>query len=498
MMIGKRQMLLKCTFTFWVLVVMGIAGDSLFGQDLQHDYTPLRSYQAPKKLIQDIQAQYRAWGQETQIENKKVKAAFEDFIRQKSTFIYVMDSIQSLMYSDTISHFLNEVKNQIVENNKILQGQTYHIFTYRSLEPNAFSLGEGVILVSTGLLERLTTTDQVAFVMAHEMGHDLLQHVYKNGLYYCESLYADGFKRKIQKLHRKEAGRSTELKATLNQFKAQHMQYSRQNEFQADSIGFRLIAAAGYQKPEAINVLNILDQSDHLRFTDTLVLQDFFHFENYPFKTYWLDKENSMMSWEEDPSLTTIPDSLKSHPDCSIRIARLETQSANVPGIEKGNISTRQDLQTIAGIIPFEVVESLVNSHEYVLALYLALHMQKEYPQNLYLKCVADHCLYELGDAIRRNEFLEYVEFPDKDFSIGYNHLLVFLHNMNSSSLKNLFHHYLQAIEAPDDHVYSAFLQVLDQQPVTGKMASDFDSKYHDPYFTSLLKDKIQPNTTKK
>ncbi|HXR80471.1 MAG TPA: hypothetical protein VN763_06110, partial [Saprospiraceae bacterium] len=69
---------------------------------------------------------------------------------------------------------------------------------------------------------------------------------------------------------------------------------------------------------------------------------------------------------------------------------------------------------------------------------------------------------------------------------------------MNSSSLKNLFHHYLQTIEAQDDHVYTAFLQVLDQQPVTGKMASDFDSKYHDPYFTSLLKDKIQPNTTKK
>jgi hypothetical protein len=116
--------------------------------------------------------------------------------------------------------------------------------------------------------------------------------------------------------------------------------------------------------------------------------------------------------------------------------------------------------------------------------------MQSEFPENIYLKCVVDHCLYELADAMKRNVYLEYVEFPDKDFSSGYNHLLVFLHNMNSSSLKNLFHYYRQSINAPEGHVYAGFLNTLDQASLTEASVSEFDNTYHDPYFTTILKTK--------
>jgi mRNA-degrading endonuclease YafQ of YafQ-DinJ toxin-antitoxin module len=296
------------------LVILPCTSNTLYSQDLQHDYIPIRSFRAPEKLIHDIQDQYKSWKTSTSLDNKKVKNAFEGFVDQKSRFIFIMDSINVLMYNDTISHFLNSIKDQIVERNEALHGQPYHVFTCRSLEPNAVSLGEGAILVNTGLLERLTTTDEIAFVIAHEMGHDIMNHSYNDGLRYCKSIYEGGFDKKVQKMQRKQAGRTTELKNMMNAFKAQHMQYSRQHELEADSIGFRLAANAGFRKSEAITVLNVLNQADHLRFVDSIVLQNYFQFEGYPFKSYWLDGESSTLSWEADPSLSVTPDSLKSHP----------------------------------------------------------------------------------------------------------------------------------------------------------------------------------------
>ena len=73
----------------------------------------------------------------------------------------------------------------------------------------------------------------------------------------------------------------------------------------------------------AIGALGVLDSADYLMFEDTLDLRHYFSFDGYPFKSYWLDTENSALQWARDTTLYMIPESLKSHPDCDVRIQRI-------------------------------------------------------------------------------------------------------------------------------------------------------------------------------
>lgn len=48
---------------------------------------------------------------------------------------------------------------------------TPQVTLHSSLHPNAFSTSRGVITVSTGLIEEVRSSDELAFVLAHELGH---------------------------------------------------------------------------------------------------------------------------------------------------------------------------------------------------------------------------------------------------------------------------------------------------------------------------------------
>ncbi|MBL0008948.1 MAG: M48 family metalloprotease [Saprospiraceae bacterium] len=92
------------------------------------------------------------------------------------------------------------------------------IFIYRSNEANAFSLGEGLILVSTGLLARMPDVSQVAFVLSHEIAHDAMNHVFLNLRHISESLHEGEMKRTFQKQteRRKEETRRSITSSTIS------------------------------------------------------------------------------------------------------------------------------------------------------------------------------------------------------------------------------------------------------------------------------------------
>lgn len=473
------------------------------GQNFETDYVPIRSFRAPPEMIKDYQFKFSMWSQKSGIDDKRAKAQFVDFCKQKSNFIFILDSLQVAMYTDDISKSLNTIKTHLISENKFLPGNRYEVFTYRSLEPNAFCLGEGIIMISLGLLERLTTLDQVAFVISHEIAHDYLNHTFESAKRFCLGLQENEMRRSLQKVSRNKAGRATIDREIADRFLALHMEYSRENELQADSLGYFIFANAGFEKTEASEVLKILDASDHLLYQDTIRLQEYFDFPHYPFKTYWLVAETSMLKWDVDSSIAMIPDDMKSHPDCSERLARLANLSNNNESTDNIILPDAALLDQYADIVHFEVVEALMKHNDYTLALYLSLQLQQYYPLNIYLRCVTAHCLYELSEAFVQNEFLEYVEFPNQYFSKGYNHMLIFLHNLNSSTLHGLFHHsFHESLAQIPSHAYVDFLRILDEgKPINADTVAAFEKKYDHPVLTELLKSKVPvpaPLKTKK
>ncbi len=131
----------------------------------------------------------------------------------------------------------------------------YHFFVVDSPAVNAFATPDAYIFVNRGLLLFLESEDQLAAVIAHEIGHVVAEH---------------GRKQRNTDLLGKTAG----IAAMLMTGRSEMMQvsnatartiiagYGREMELEADQISAEIVARAGYNPLAIIEALQVLkDQS---------------------------------------------------------------------------------------------------------------------------------------------------------------------------------------------------------------------------------------------
>ena len=109
---------------------------------------------------------------------------------------------------------------------------------------NAFSLPGGYVYVQQGLLTIVQTDDELAAVVAHEIGHITARHAVKR---YEASLGAT-----LTQLLALGAVRDAQFQQGLNVAMGQvFLAYAREDELEADRLSVKYLRAAGYH-PEAI------------------------------------------------------------------------------------------------------------------------------------------------------------------------------------------------------------------------------------------------------
>ena len=128
--------------------------------------------------------------------------------------------------------------------------RSFHFDAFAAGEPNAFALPGGFIFVSRSILE-LCQWDQseMAFILAHEMGHVIRGHA---------------IERIVTNTAVSVASRAAPVRGALGGWLktvgVQYLQtaYSRDQELEADRLGVRLLRAAGFEPEGAIQLLGRL------------------------------------------------------------------------------------------------------------------------------------------------------------------------------------------------------------------------------------------------
>ena len=136
------------------------------------------------------------------------------------------------------------------------QDYAYNFYIVEKKEQNAFTTPGGNIYIFTGLLGQLTTDDQIAAVLAHEIGHCAARHTVKKiqaamGYSLVESIVFSSLG--LQDQAKQIASLSSDVVSNLV-FSA----YSRQDELQADRLGVKYMYLAGYNLNGMIETLEIL------------------------------------------------------------------------------------------------------------------------------------------------------------------------------------------------------------------------------------------------
>ncbi|MCA9405246.1 MAG: M48 family metalloprotease [Candidatus Omnitrophica bacterium] len=137
------------------------------------------------------------------------------------------------------------------------QDYVYKFFVIEGDQINAFTTPGGNVYVYTGLLDKMPSDDQIAFVIAHEIGHCAARHVIKK---YQAALSYDLIGNIIFN-QIDDGGRGYDL-ARLGSGALMSLvfsAYSRQDELEADQLGLKYGHLAGYDTNGAVEALEILE-----------------------------------------------------------------------------------------------------------------------------------------------------------------------------------------------------------------------------------------------
>jgi len=112
---------------------------------------------------------------------------------------------------------------------------------------NAFALPGGHVFIGQGLLNQMTTEDELAFVLGHEIEH--IDHFHAVERVQIEA--------QLHNLDLDALAEIADLPVSLWQ-----AGYSKEQEFEADREGLRLAALAGYSPEGAIDMLDRFEELD--------------------------------------------------------------------------------------------------------------------------------------------------------------------------------------------------------------------------------------------
>ncbi|HKS21150.1 MAG TPA: M48 family metalloprotease [Thermoanaerobaculia bacterium] len=227
----------------------------------------------------------------------------------------------------------------------------FHYVPHRAFI-NAYALPGGHVFVGAGLLERMTTEDELVSVLAHEIEH--VDH------YHCaERLQVEAALRKIPL--------GAVLRIPADVFQAG---YSKDQELEADREGVLLAARSGYSAAGALRAFRMLDELAH-------------DVETPP---------NTPQGEAAHVALDVLVGYFRSHPPTAERIAQVRTMIARQPQLAA---APEQPLAVEHIVLAWKALDA-VSEEKFTQAAALAsrsLQRRPGYAPALQALCEADYAL---------------------------------------------------------------------------------------------------------
>jgi len=157
-----------------------------------------------------------------------------------------------------VNDYLNELGNRLVTATRDVR-QDFLFFAVPDPQINAFALPGGFIGVNTGLILLAQSESQLASVLAHEISH-VTQHHITRGMANQQNVLLTTLGGLALAILAAKAGGSNSGQVTSAAIAGtqalaaqQQINFTRENEYEADRVGFSRLVAAGFE-PNAMSV----------------------------------------------------------------------------------------------------------------------------------------------------------------------------------------------------------------------------------------------------
>jgi hypothetical protein len=404
--------------TLLTLIASLFSFSTLFGQSSAHFTT---DSVAEQELVSAITARYQKDVQNLQGANKKYLA---EIYKERLDYIKKKISEKEISCDNRAQAYLNDLSKKIFASNSFLRGDELRILFSRTYLPNAYSMGEGTILFNLGLFHRLQNEGQAAFVLCHELAHYYLNHSNNSIAKYVNTVYSDDFQKELKRIKKSEYGRRSEVEKLAKNLTFKNRRHAREFEQSADSMALELMKNTGYDVQEVLTCLALLDSVDYDKYHKGLTLEKQFHFASYPFKKSWLEEDDLKFVVTKTEEGKQEEDSLKTHPDCKLRIERLKQQVSDYyKPSQKSFLIDEKEFNRLKVAADYEIINQIYTH-------------QKE---------------HTLGTV---------VDLPAPEFESSYNNFLRFIQNLRLTEVAAISYYFMMQHQT-QSYSNETFLQAL-------------------------------------
>ena len=386
--------------------------------------------------------------------------------RARLDFINEMFAGKEFIYTEETNTYLTALINEIFKANPQLKNLNTHFLFSRAYWPNAFSTGEGTIVLNIGLFTKLQNESQIIFALCHELSHLYLNHSNKAIEHYITTLYSDEFQAKLKALKKQEFEKNKELDKLEKGVVFSSRRHGRQHESEADSMALVFMKNTGFDITEAIGCLKMLDNIDKDTYSTEEGLRQIFNFTEYPFQNKWVQKEVAFFGISADIKVTDKEeDSLKTHPDCKARMVKLTPTVEIFKNADaKKFVVDEAAFKKLQQLFAFETLPFCYNSNRIGRCLYLAMELYKQYPDNVYIVTTIGKCFNLFYENQKNHTLNNIVSLSSPLGEKNYNTLLEFIQKISLQDMAAISYYFLKQYDnkfTADKDFAAAFNQSL-------------------------------------
>lgn len=378
---------------------------------------------------------------------QEVKVNFSGETRREIEKIYkeqyndlVKDFEKSELYFESdLSTYLKKLVIFLNESNPELKSKNFNVHFSRTNSANAYSVGDGNIILNLELLNAIESEGELVAVLSHEMAHYFLDHRGKSVEKHVQKFTSKEVKKEIRDIKLNRYSKQKRSERLLQDIVYSRKSKSRAFELEADSLGFIWFRKTGANSKYLKDLLLRLSESD--KEIDSLLAGDyekFFTTNSQTFRKEWLEVEDfSKYSYGDDSFFKFDVDSLKTHPDCEERIKNLDKLNSADTGT-KITIDSNF-FKKLKNEVRYEKIFNLYYFKNYGQSLYESLKLYKREPENLFVIKIVSLNLNALSIAKANLKLNKYIPAVNpKEQTKSEQLFLSFMTNLSVNELKRI------------------------------------------------------------
>lgn len=308
--------------------------------------------------------------------NKKTNAA--DF----NMFLKEMFLRGNVLYGNKLNQYINTIADNVLKDYPTLRNEL-RFYILKSPVVNASATENGIILINVGLMAQVSNESELAFIIAHEIIHYVEHHL----------IHLNNYEDKLNK----------------KEYKDYYLKYhnrSREQEIEADKLGFERYYKHSFYSYEAINGMFDVLQYSELPFNEIPFPRSYMETEFYQFpENYYLSAVTPVRSRDD------YVDTLSTHPNIQKRRENIKYLSGGLS--DQGRqifVQTETLFNEVRDLARFECINLYLTQHEFEEAFYNTFILEQSFPDNSFLQMAKTASIYGIAKCKSQGRLSQAIE----------------------------------------------------------------------------------------